>query len=433
MTNNNSTDSIIGSFQLIAETMIEGGSKKIIKKQYQEAFDVLGNCIFPQGRIPFNEKEMKLVGIDFVVAWIVENWETLNDIERKEFCEKLSDSLGSRQSNRRLFVVLAHELLNIDEKNAVIPLSVLFKQPIKSLKEFPLNKKIIFWIRTLFLQNNNDIAKMILTPDVVMADKIALYSIAAAFVPLGEPLKKAGVSAQLAVIKWVCKTGLHLQLPDYLVGYVRDSELSLDRNVKSVQNYLPDFPKNITFGHSHSVQPDQPILLHDEKQLVSEKDGQITVPPTLNKDEEFVLNKYLKRVQDENRNGDTILRIQDSRSKPISSIKVLETLQQYIQESKEKSEQITNEKNKLEKECVNLEDEIEGLRGKASLYRNQVEQKSREINLLKGELSSSEKQVETLVQERESLCLQVKLGRQNFDNELQRFSEKIDNSEFREK
>jgi len=247
MNDNKQLSEILDSFQFIAETMAKGKPKKVKKAEFQEGFKVLGAQIFPNMEIPFTEAELKSVGMEFISAWIASNWQFLNESEKKVFWKELSSSFGTKKSCRRFFVVLSYAFSSVDKVSAIVPLSILFKQKFNGEKDFPLNKEIISWIRSLFFNKKNVvITRLSLQPDVQEAEQIALYSIACAFVSTGK--NKPELGWQFAVMKWICSSGLKFQLPDYLMQYVQDSLLSQDKISADVQRFLPGFPNTIAFG-----------------------------------------------------------------------------------------------------------------------------------------------------------------------------------------
>ena len=430
MNDNKQDRKILDNFQLIAKTMIDGKSKKVMKSDYEEGFRLLGKNIFPDMEITFTELELKSVGVEFVSEWIVSNWQYLAENEKKSFWNELSKSFGTKPSCRRFFVVLSHAFLRVDKAQAIIPLSILFKQKAKGAKDFPLNREIISWVRSLFFNKKKVvITHLSLHPNVLEAKQIALYSIACAFVPTGKD--KQNLHWQFAVIKWVCNSGLKFQMPDYLMQYVQDSILSQDNNKADVQSFLPGFPDTVEFGVKlRSTNDNQSALFENsEPERLGENQNQLLITSST----ETKINKS-KKIDHEDSRQNTIIK-----KKAITPLRALSALQQYVEESDKKSkdqslelEKLSIENNNQKKQNLellhansDLEDRFDIFREKLAQSKIHSEELQARIDSLETRLAKFESKSQNLQVDKDTILEQLKSEKFHHQDELQRLAGRI--------
>jgi len=437
MNENNQRNEILSNFQLIAEAMIGEKSKKVKKDNYQEGFKMLGKQIFPNMKIPFTEFELKNVGVEFVAEWIASNWQYLSENGRNIFWSELSNSLGTKQSCRRFFIVLSHTFITFDQTVAIIPLSIVFKQSIKGTKDFPLNKELISWMRSLFFKKNKSvISKLKFQANVTEAESIALYSIACAFVPAGK--NTADLSGQFAVMQWLCQSGLKLRIPDYLLSYVQDSVLAQDRNIESVRSFLPNFPQSIMFEVISSRPLDKTSASSKKLEPVQfdKKQNQLLITSGT----ETKRNEKPKTSHRDTSRGDVIIR--KKKKKPIAPLIALDALKQYVEESErrikgriQEVEKLSVEKNTRKKQYFTLLDENSDLEDKLDVFREKLaqskmhsEELQARVHSMETKLAESESKNQNIQAEKNAINVLLESERSYHQDELKRLSGKISTS-----
>lgn len=449
-------------FNVFANKVFDGKMKKMPKKEYEIGFDLLGDCIFPEGSIPFNEELISNIGPEFISSWIVKNWHHLDSLQKKLFFDELSHLLSSAVKCRRFFIVLACEMLKVKHKDAIIPLSILLRQKIKGTKDFPLNKEIISWIRALFFKNNQtNISNFSFEQDLPNAKKIALYSIAAAFIPIGENKKRAGLSGQINVLKWVCNSGLAFELPEYLHQHVRESDIAKEENIDAIITNLPDFPGSIIFGMNRPIPEKSQAVIEsnsdneketsltqmgkkvkervesqyseDKKESFTEEkktpDNKIIIETTSLEQDNFEGEELPKGGISKNR----LQQYEIAKGVNIEPIEALNVLGKYIQDydlklSKKELEtkKHNKEKRRLLIEIGDLKHTIEKQKGKQNRFAKQVEQLKAETKALQSKLVDIKKHNALLVSKNQKLNSEYENEKQTYKDELKRLSRKIE-------
>ena len=432
MSDNKQGSEMLDNFQQIAETMAKGKSKKVVRGEYQEGFKVLGPQIFPNMEIPFTESELKSLGVEFISEWIASNWQLLNENEKKVFWKELSNSFGAKKSCRRFFIVLSHAFLSVDENEAIIPLSILFKQEIKGAKDFPLNREIIDWIRNLFFKEKKiGIDHLCLDPNGSEVKQVALYSIACAFVSTNK--NKLELHWQFKVIKWISNSGLKFQVPDYLMQDVQNSILSQDKVMSAeVQRFLPGFPNTITFG----VEPKRTnsSISTPSKDPEPEKNGKKQNQLLITSSTEPKTNDKSKKTYHEDSHQNTNIK-----KKTIAPSTALKALQRYVEESGAEIKEQTQEIKKISLDNKNLKkknstmlDEESDLKDKLDLVKNRLTQSQShsktlqtKIHFLETELAKAEEETHRLKGEMECNLTLMESEKNHQQEELKRLAGKI--------
>lgn len=459
MKNEITVEDVKKKFNMIANKMPEG-KKTVPKKEYESGFDTLGNCIFPEDTIPFTENDVITLGPEFISSWIRKNWDKLDCNEKKLFFAGLSQEFDNRRKCRRFFIVLANEILKVSKEDAITPISLLIDQDIKGTKDFPLNKEIIGWIRSIFfIDNKTTISEFVFDKDIPNAKQIALYAIAAAFIPLPKKNKKASLNGQIKVLKWVCNSGLEFELPEYLHQHVKESDLVQEQNKVAILNCLPDFPNKIIFGERKNIQENFQTQVfkgsdkNNEKKNAIEPKETKTIKTVEPKDHNNILEPHIEeelpkdikknihkeQVRIEKKSIELAAKsrsIKDEKTKErvdIEPMQALNILKKYIQESvkqlDEKNQKINRsnvEKKGLLKEIGDLENKLDKQKGKQESLEKKIDDQKNEIRALQSQLENIKREIKSLNVENQKLKSGYENEKQTHQDERKRLSRKIE-------
>ena len=424
MDKNISSNSINDSFSLIIDTIVDEKSKKIEKKHYAEAFDLLGAEIFPQNKIPFSENEIKKVGSDFIAEWIVKNWSSLKEEERILFFGKLIEQLkGNPKLSRRFNVLLCSKLVSHFAENAIRFLGKICQQT-KISTTFPLNKDLCLQIRSFFLKpKQNLITQLPLSYSIPGTEDVAKHVIGAAFIE-NKNGKTAGETAQIQVLKWITESGISLAIPDKIAELIRKSEAAA-KNISKIKEYLPTFPEEIKWEKTGIAEQTEKLVTKEitsetrqdgnplsDQLMQEEKLSKQTIPPH---EKDIPVQHKPDRLD---------------RFDPVSSLKQLQKYVQGTQSAEKKSQEkiscLEKDHNVLLNDIRDLDKKQEALKDQLNFSKKELSKKNEEIAELKIDLTTLEQNLSGLSQEKEKLLSQIEEEKIFYNDKMNTFSRTIE-------
>jgi hypothetical protein len=414
------------SFSLIIDGLIDEKSKKIDKKHYAEGFNLLGSEIFPQNKIPFSEDEIKKVGADFIVEWIIKNWSTLNEERRILFLGKLIEQLqGDLKLSRSFNVLLCSKLVSPFAEDAARLLGKICQQTKISIS-FPLSKDLCHQIRRFFLKpESNLITQLPLSFGIPGAKDVAKYGIGAAFLEI-KKVKTPGEKCQIQVLKWITGSGIDLVIPDALAELIRKSEAAA-KNVSKIKEYLPSFPDEIKWEQAVIAEQSEKTIAIEGINTI--RQSVQVLPPHLDKE----ANQLGQTTPSDERKQITTIRPKDEDVDQFDPISSLKQLQSYVRETQnfekknqEKISRLEKNRNDLLNDLRDLDKKQEDLKDKLNFRQRELIKKSAEIAELKTNLATSQQDLSSLRQEKDKLLSQLEEEKAHYNDKMNRFSRTIE-------